>query len=348
MDLATLGWNAFFAQQLRVEDLETLMPARVTGVQRTGIKLASDAGEHVIALGGRWFQLDAEDRPTIGDWVLIDTEATLIERVLERKSLIKRLRPAKDSEVQLIAANLDTMFLVISCNDDFNPSRAERYLALAFDTGIHPVVVLTKADLADDPQSFREQALALGRNLDVELVNALDPTTLEGVRKWCGRGQTVALLGSSGVGKSTLVNSLAGAEVQLTQAIREDDSKGRHTTTDRSLHVLPDGGLLLDSPGMRELQIADAAEGVFQTFDDVEQLERMCRFSDCAHATEPGCAVQQAIKDGQLDERRLENYRKLQREERYNSETIAERHGRMRNFSKMVKRHTENIPKLKH
>ncbi|MDA1075948.1 MAG: ribosome small subunit-dependent GTPase A [Proteobacteria bacterium] len=346
LDLHRLGWSAIFQQQLTLEDLEHSQPARVAGVTRTAIKLFSQQGEHLISLGGRWFQMDAEFRPCVGDWVLIDLDATVIERVLDRKSLIKRLRPTKDSEVQLIAANLDTMFLVSSCNDDFNLSRAERYLALAYETDIHVVVVLTKADLVDDPEEYAAQMRTLRSGLDVELVNALDSTTLDGVRAWCGPGQTVGLLGSSGVGKSTLVNSLMGTQVQLTKTIREEDGKGRHTTTDRSLHMLPEGGFLLDSPGMRELQIADAQSGVAEMFDDIENLIRMCRFSDCGHNTEPGCAVIKALENGQLDERRLSNYFKLQREERYNSETIAQRHARARNFGKMVRQHKPKKPRV--
>ena len=189
----------------------------------------------------------------------------------------------------------------------------------------------------DDVDPFVDELRTLGADLPVETVNALDPATLSGLRGWCGSGQSIVLLGSSGVGKSTLVNALAGADLQLTQDAREGDDKGRHTTTHRSLHLLPDGGVILDSPGMREFQIAQAEDGLRDIFEDIDALAAQCRFNDCQHESEPDCAVQAALSSGELDERRLESYHKLKREEAYNSESIAERHARHRQFSKMVK-----------
>lgn len=337
VSLADLGWSPVFQQQLVLEDLQTLTPARVFAVQRSGLRLVFEGGEIEVPLGGRWFQGSSEERPTVGDWVLIDRARGAIERLLERKSLLKRMSVSRPGDVQLIAANVDVLFLVSSCNDEFSLSRMERYLALALEAGVQPVIVLTKADQADDPESYREAAAGLGHDVVVELVNALDPATLEGLRSWCRRGQTVALLGSSGVGKSTLINSLAGRDIQITGDVREEDAKGRHTTTHRSLHLLPGGGLLLDSPGMRELGILDADSGLASAFEDVESLAARCRFNDCAHRSEPGCAVRAAIAAGVLDERRLESYRKLRREELYNTETVAERHSRVRQFGRMVK-----------
>lgn len=343
--LIDLGWRPFFQQQLTLEELDTLRPARVFAVQRTGVTLRFEAhaadvgGEVEIPLGGRWFQGPPQERPTVGDWVLLDSAHHSIERLLERQTLLKRMSVNRPGDIQLIAANVDTMFLVSSCNEEFNLSRMERYLILAMEAGIQPVIVLTKADLADDPESYRAQAMSLGRDLVVELVNALVPEELRGLRAWCEVGQTVTLLGSSGVGKSTIINTLAGEVLQATGSIREDDAKGRHTTTARSLHLLPSGGLLLDSPGMRELGVADVDGGISSAFEDVEALARQCRFNDCAHETEPGCAVRAAIAAGELDERRLESYRKLRREEMYNTETVAERHARTRQFSKAVKQH---------
>jgi len=347
--LADLGWTSQFQQQVTLEEMDRLVPARVFAVQRTGLTLrleGADGGpEQEVALGGRWFQGPVEDRPTVGDWVLFDPGTGAIARLLKRGSLLKRMSVNKPGDVQLIAANVDVMFLVSSCNEEFNLSRMERYLALAMDAGIQPVVVLTKADLAEDPDSYRAAAQSLSGELIVELVNALDNDALDGLRAWCVRGQTITLLGSSGVGKSTLINSLAGSEVQATGRIREEDGKGRHTTTHRSLHLLEGGGLLLDSPGMRELGITDAESGIQSAFADVGSLAALCRFNDCAHETEPGCAVRAAIEAGKLDERRLDSYRKLRREEMYNTETVAERHARVRQFSKVVKQHQENSHK---
>ena len=335
--LSELGWSGFFQQQLSLDDIDAYRPARVFAVQRTGLTLQLEGGELATPLGGRWFQLPVEERPTIGDWVLVDVENSSVQRLLERKSLLKRMSVSRPGDLQLIAANVDTMFLVSSCNEEFNLSRMERYLTLALDAGVQGVVVLTKADLTDEPESFVEQTRTLRSDLVVELVNALDSDSLAGLRAWCLPGHTISLLGSSGVGKSTLINSLAGDDIALTRGVREDDAKGRHTTTQRSLHLIGGGALLLDSPGMRELAIADAESGVLSMFEDIEALTAECKFSDCSHESEPGCRIRAALEDGSLDERRMENYRKLKREEAYNTETVAQRHTRNRQFSKRVK-----------
>src|SRR5262245_10023520 len=306
--LARLGWRRFFQQQLTFDEVEQSRPARVLTVQRSGITVADEIGERHIALAGKWFTLPSEQRPTVGDWLLLNASGDTILRVLERTSAFTRVAAGEKADLQVIAANVDTLFVVTSCNDEFNPSRLERYLALAIEAGVEPVVVLTKADLVPDPERFVDAARQVRRSVPVECVNALSADSLTGVRAWCQVGQTIALVGSSGVGKSTLVNSLSRTEIQDTGGIREDDAKGRHTTSHRSLHLLPDGGLLLDSPGMRELKISDAAQGVTEIFDDVTELARSCRFGDCAHEDEPGCAVQAAIEDGTFDERRLKTY----------------------------------------
>ncbi|MFU8817802.1 MAG: GTPase RsgA, partial [Pseudomonadales bacterium] len=248
LTLEQLGWGSFFANQLTDEERAGSVPGRIFSVQRSGVTVVFSGGSVDLPIGGRWFQREVDARPAIGDWVLLDGARQTIVRVLARRSVLRRVAVGREREVQLMAANVDIMFLVSSCNEEFNPSRVERYLALALDAGVEPVVVLTKADLAADADRFVHAVRQLKRDLAVELVDARDPGTLAGVRAWCRPGQTVTLLGSSGVGKSTLVNSLSGAQVQLTQAAREDDAKGRHTTTQRTLHVLPDGGLLVTIP----------------------------------------------------------------------------------------------------
>lgn len=336
--LMRVGWKTSFSQAYLDYDSDVkFVPARVVAVHRSGLDVYPQVGGFgSISLGGRWYQLSPSDRPTVGDWVVVDQTTGSVEALLERSSVIQRISPSS-GELQLIAANIDTAFLVTSCNADFSPGRLERFMAVVSEAGIQPVVVLTKIDQTNDLDDFFEQVHRLSSGLPVEAVDARNPETLSGVRNWCLEGQTIALLGSSGVGKSTLVNSLAGRDLQATAAIRESDAKGRHTTTHRSLHFLPGGSVILDSPGMREFQIAEASEGVQHVFDEIEALAQLCRFGDCRHENEPGCAVQEAIGNATLDPRRLDNFFKLQREEQYNSESVAQRHARVRSFSKRVK-----------
>jgi len=330
LTLLQLGWSDFFADQITEAERGRDVPGRVFIVQRSGITVAFPGGSVELPMGGRWFQLEADRRPTVGDWVLLDADRRSILRLLERRSVLRRVPAGREREVQLLAANVDTMFVVTSCNDEFNLSRIERYLALALDAGVEPVVVLTKADLAEEPDRYEQAVRTLKQGLAVERVDARAGATLADVRAYCRPGRTVVLLGSSGVGKSTLVNALSGSQVQLTQAVREDDAKGRHTTTHRSLHVLPDGGLLVDNPGMRELNLADVDVTAAAVFDDVDKLARACRFRDCRHQAEPGCAVRAAIEAGSLDPRRLDSYRKLASEESARAEAVAVRRARPR------------------
>ena len=264
-----------------------------------------------------------EDRPTVGDWLLIHRDSDDLVRILDRTSLFKRPAPGDDRRLQLIAANVDTLFVVTSCDQDFNLARIERYLVLAREVSVRPVVVLTKADLSPDPQRFRDEASALQSGLDVVLVNARDANSVVGLAAYCGLGETVALVGSSGVGKSTLVNSLRGSGSIATQAVRESDGKGLHTTTVREMHRigcgLNGGGWLVDTPGMRELQMSEVTSGVADVFEDFAAASLNCRFSNCTHADEPDCAIRSAIAEGVLDTARAARWRKLSDEDAENT-----------------------------
>jgi ribosome biogenesis GTPase len=329
--LHSLGWRAFFESQLEAES--KLLPARVMHVHRGRIEVAGCDGHEDIELTGK----AAGFGITVGDWVLLDPDSHAVRQCLVRFALFRRRAAGTAGELQSIAANVDTVFIVTSANRDFNIARIERYLAIAHEAGAFPVVVvITKADLVDSTAEFTAAASRLSPGVLAESLNALSLEEVEVLRPWCGEGQTVALLGSSGVGKSTLVNTLSAAG-QDTFAVREDDQRGRHTTTARSMHRLPQGGWLIDTPGMRELQLVDVADALDDVFAEVAGYAENCRFSDCAHDSEPGCAVQAAIEKGALDADRLRRYRKLQSEDRRNTETLAERRSRDKNLGRFYK-----------
>ncbi|MCB1754458.1 MAG: ribosome small subunit-dependent GTPase A [Gammaproteobacteria bacterium] len=335
--LHKLGLVPFFTQQLTDAGLLQDRLGRVTSVQRSKTTVVCESGEHFVELSPVLLRSAAIDRPTVGDWVVLDESLSRIEQVLARKSLFKRLGAGVNSEIQPIAANIDILFIVTSCNEEFKESRLERYLALCDEAGAMPVIVLTKADLVDETDSYVRCARSAQAGVPVETVNALDPATLDGVRSWIDDTSTVALVGSSGVGKSTLLNTLAGFSLTATGDIREQDKKGRHTTTHRELHILPSGGLLVDVPGMRELRVAEIDQSIGTVFEDIERLAGKCKFGDCKHETEPGCAVLEAIADHKIDSRRLANYKKLLRENALATTTLAEKRSQGRNFAKMVK-----------
>lgn len=303
-----LGWGPFFESQVSPE----IVVARVVQVERGSWRLDGDVdGWFEIAGRLRHAAESGGDLPAVGDWVIV--ERGVIVNRLERRSVISRAAAGRASAEQVIAANVDTVFVVTSANEDLSERRLERYLAMIWNAGATPVVVVNKADLAAEPDAIAGELRDRLQFVDVALVSAL-AGNVEPLAPYLLTGRTVALVGSSGVGKSTIVNRLVGTDVQKVAAIRESDSTGRHTTTARQLIALPGGALLIDTPGMRELQPWVGADAIDGSFDDISALAAECRFADCAHDTEPGCAVQAAIAAGTLDHDRLENYRHLLRE----------------------------------
>ncbi len=326
--LADLGWTADFMRQLELDEIGTTEPGRVTGVHRNRLETLTAEGARDL--------IPASDMNTgdvaVGDWVLARGDVAL--RVLDRRTELQRKAAGTGMARQLIAANVDTALIVSSCNADFNVGRLERYLVLCASSGIEPVLILTKADTASDPDDFVAKGRALQRGLAVVALNAKAGQVRHELAEWCRKGRTVVLLGSSGVGKTTLSNALTGGNAAV-QDIREGDAKGRHTTTARSLVAMAEGGWLIDTPGVRELQLTDVSDGIDALFDDLTALALTCRFTNCAHEVEPGCAVQAAIAAGDLEPDRLSRWQKLLREDRFNSESIHQAHQRARNFGKM-------------
>jgi ribosome biogenesis GTPase len=306
--LQDYGFVPFFAQQTSLDDIEQGRVGRVIEVQRSLITVIGGSEERSIPLSSSWHNAAPEDRPTVGDWVVLDEQCSKVERVLDRKSVFQRVAAGERSEIQLIAANIDILFVVTSCNEEFKESRLERYLALAAEAGVIPVVVITKIDLSDDPDSYVERARSVQPGVHVESINALDKSTFDGVTAWIEPGSTIALVGSSGVGKSTLLNTVAETRIAATGEIRADDKKGRHTTSHRALHRLPGGGLLIDVPGIREVKVAEVDAALATVFKDIEVLASNCRFTDCLHQAEPGCAVRKAVENGDIETRRLVSY----------------------------------------
>ena len=282
---ADLGWSDFFQHQ---GDAETLNAMRLTAVHRSEVEALSPTGPHRLTVPFSTGDL------TPGDWVETENES-IVKQCLKRQSSLKRGSAGAEAQAQLIAANVTTLGIVTSCNADFNIARLERYLVVATDGGCLPLVILTKPDLSDNADDYLRQARRLSPLVTAIAINATDPGDIARLHAWCKNGETLALVGSSGVGKTTLRNALTG-ETAATQGIREDDAKGRHTTTHRELFALPEGGWLVDTPGMRELQLHAAEHGIAQLFDEIEDLAAGCRFQDCRHQSEPGCAVLAAIK----------------------------------------------------
>lgn len=326
--LTELGWRQYFDDQLSEDEREQCLPVRVMSVHRGQIAVAGagvDASEQLLMSPYIQGARPEDAHPTVGDWLLIWQTSGEAKRVLDRLNLFKRKAAGDGRRDQMIAANVDTLLIVASCNQDFNVGRIERYLVLAREVAVDPVIVLTKIDLAENVADYVAAVREIEPDLRVETVNGRDVDSASPLSALCGRGQTVALLGSSGVGKSTLVNSLRGSDSIATQAIRPSDDAGRHTTTHREMHRLPQGGWLMDTPGMRELHLSDANDGIAEIFDDFIALAQDCRFSNCAHKSEPGCAIRAALGAGHVSQDRYDRWRILVAAEAAHAPTYPKR-----------------------
>ncbi|SDM84776.1 ribosome small subunit-dependent GTPase A [Maricaulis salignorans] len=330
--LAALGWSDYFATQLEPGEIEATPPARLCDVHRDRVQAMTPDGEITLTLPG-----DMQvGNLAVGDWVLVDPSENRIVRALEPRSVLRRRAAGTVLMHQLIAANVDTLIIVTSCNADFNPARLERYLTLAASSDTEPLIILTKGDLVDNADDYVRQAEALSPHVSAITLDARDPAALDRLSPWLKPGATAALVGSSGVGKSTILNGLTD-ETSETQGNRKGDNKGRHTTTARSLRPTRSGAWLIDTPGMRSLGMSESGDGIDRVFSDLTELATTCKFSDCAHQSEPGCAIQAAIKAGEIDADRFQRWEKLLAEDRYNSETPSEARARKRGFTKKVK-----------
>ena len=319
-NLVRFGLDDFYINEAK--QYEGLFTARITGQHRSLYRAVSERGFLNASVSGRFIYntQKAEDFPAVGDWVMTDRDNdeagnAVISHILRRKSLFTRKAAGTSGTVQAVAANIDTVFICMSLNADFNLSRAERYLALAWESGAKPVIVLTKSDLCSDTEIKTALIESVSAGAETAVCSAAEPGGWLSLSEYIQEGKTIAFIGSSGAGKSTLINRLIGEEIIKTGEIRAKDEKGRHTTTSRELLLLPGGGAVIDTPGMRELQL-DTAD-ISAVFDDIDMLAAECRYSDCTHESEPGCMVRNAVEAGSLSERRLASFRKLQRETAY-------------------------------
>jgi ribosome biogenesis GTPase len=354
--LTSWGWNSYFEAFWRGGEWKNAVPARVIGQQRKFWRIAGGFGECWAEASGK-LRLAADegaDWPAVGDWVAAELQGAdatgLIQEVLPRRSKFVRKSPGTKMEEQVIAANVDAALLVSTLDGDFNPRRVERYLAQCWESGAKPVIVLNKADACDDASGKAAEMELVAIGASVYVVSAKTGQGFSELEEVLTPGHTLVLLGSSGVGKSTIANRLLGQIVQEVQPVRESDAKGRHTTTSRELFVLAGGALLMDTPGLREMQLWDAEDGVAQVFADIDALAGQCRFGDCRHEGEPGCAVQAALDAGTLDRGRVENRRKLLREQEFlrrkvDPEARQDWKNRMKSLHREVKRMYESRKK---
>lgn len=349
VEIASLGWNNDWADRFQPFAQSGCIPARVSVEYRELYHVESQIGEGTAQVSGRlrYTAAGRADYPAVGDWVALEPPAGdgrgVIHAVIPRANHFSRKMPGREHDEQIVAANLDTVFLVTSLNRDLNPRRLERHLAAVASRGVQPVLILTKLDVCPEAESAIAPIRALAGAIPIHPISALTGVGMAELGVYLQPGKTVAMIGSSGVGKSTLLNRLLGADWQSVAAIRVKDDRGRHTTTHREMVHLPMGGLLIDNPGMREFQLWDAESGVEQTFEDIQSLAAECYFPDCRHEQEPRCAVKAALAAGELDPGRLESFRKLQREAAYEEsrENPALARERKESIKKLMRRYNK-------
>jgi ribosome biogenesis GTPase len=320
--LSQMGWTSYFQTQLEGNCSDDFIPARVVGVRKNSFRVCNGKREWLTTIAGRLKHQPHGLYPVTGDWVLIAD--AVIFKVLNRKNALSRgasgthgKLDAQPKREQVIAANLDTVFVVCGLDRDFKLRRIERYLTLVYNCGLNPVIILTKADLHHDPMPFVSEVENVAFGVSIHLVSALDSTGLFPLEEYLTPGQTTTMVGSSGAGKSTLVNRLYGKTVQATGSISNRVGKGKHTTTSRDLIMMPQGGMVIDNPGIREIAFWDDNDGIGVAFPEIENLAGQCRFSNCSHMHEPGCRVLQAVAEGQIPQGRLVSYHKMKRELAY-------------------------------
>lgn len=316
--LRSLGYSSYFEKQFKKLEDPTLIPARIAIEHKNRYIIYTAEGEGSAELSGK-LRHEAIIRPAVGDWVAVrgEKDNAIIHHVLDRRTKFSRIAPGTANEEQIVATNIDTVFIVVGLDQNFNLRRTERYLVVAQESGADPVIVLNKSDLAEELEPTLDHVAQIAGNTAVIAVSATTGHNIEWLRAYASDGQTVALLGSSGVGKSSLTNAIIGEERQAVSHVSDSNAKGRHTTTHRELIQLPSGGLLMDTPGMRELQIVSSEESLAESFADIEALAARCHFGDCSHAAEPGCMIQSQLALGELDPLRWRSYQKLQREIRH-------------------------------
>lgn len=321
--LHDLGFNSFFENEFSKSEEKSFVPARIISEHKSMYRIQNEKGEFLAEISGklRFTAVNRDDFPTVGDWVYIQElegeNKAIIHSIFPRKTKLSRKAPSKNIEEQILCANIDTIFIVQPMDSTFNSNRIERYLTIGWESGAIPIVILTKKDLCDSPESILLEAESVAIGTKVYAVSSLQDDGIEPIKTYLSPGKTIVFVGQSGAGKSTLINKLSGKNLQKTNEIRDIDSRGKHTTTHRELFVLDDGGLLIDTPGLREIQLWGEESILEETFSDIEELASQCKFPDCSHESEPGCAVLAALAKEEISAKRFENYSKMKRELAY-------------------------------